>query len=80
MIYRIRSRICTVLLCSAATPAALFAQATEAGRGALRPYVHVLLAYGITWVLIALWVWMIARKMKRLAAGESGRPANDGGA
>lgn len=72
-------RICTALLCSAAAPAALFAQAAEAGRGALRPYVHVLLAYGIAWVLIALWVWMIARKMKRLAAGDSGDAANHGG-
>lgn len=73
-------RIFAALLYSAAAPAVLSAQAAEAGRGALRPYVHVLLAYGITWVLIALWVWMIARKMKRLAAGESGRPASDGGA
>jgi len=72
-------RICTALLCSAAAPAVLLAQA-EGGRGALRPYVHVFLAYGITWVLIAVWVWMIARRMKRLAAAESARPADDGGA
>jgi len=72
-------RSCTALLCSAAVPAALVAQATEAGRGALRPYVHVFLAYGVTWVLIALWVWMIARRMKRLAARKSAGPATDGG-
>lgn len=71
-------RICTALLCSAAAPAVLLAQA-EGGRGELRPYVHVFLAYGIMWVLIAVWVWMIARSMKRLAATESARPADDGG-
>ena len=71
-------RICTALLCSAAVPAVLLAQA-GGGRGALRPYVHVFLAYGITWVLIAVWVWMIARRMKRLAARESGGAANHGG-
>jgi len=71
-------RISTALLWSAAAPAVLLAQA-EGGRGALRPYVHVFLAYGITWVLIAVWVWMIARRMKRLAARESGGAANHGG-
>ncbi len=55
----------TVLLMATATPVALVAQA-EAGRGALRPYVHVLLAYGVAWILILVWVWRIARALKRL--------------
>lgn len=56
----------TAILLSLATPAGLLAQ--EAGRGALRPYVHVLLAYGAAWLLILIWVWMIARKLKRASA------------
>ena len=67
------SRTLTAVLFSLATPAHLLAQ--EAGRGALRPYVHVLLAYGAAWLLILVWVWMIARKLKR--AGTS--PTADGG-
>ena len=53
-----------------ATPATLFAQ--EAGRGALRPYVHVLLAYAVVWLLILVWVWMIARRLKHL--GDIAKP------
>ena len=53
-------------LISLATPAGLLAQ--EAGRGALRPYVHVLVAYGVVWLLILAWVWMIARKLNRAEA------------
>ncbi len=59
----------TAILFSLATPAHLLAQ--EAGRGALRPYVHVLLAYGAAWLLILLWVWMIARKLKRADASRT---------
>lgn len=54
-------------------PATLLAQ--EAGRGAMRPYVHVLLAYAVVWLLILAWVWMIARQLKRL--GSTAKP--DGG-
>lgn len=54
----------TVVLFLLAKPAGLLAQ--EAGRGALRPYVHVLLAYGVVWLLILVWVWMIAKKLQRL--------------
>ncbi len=54
-------------------PATLLAQ--EAGRGALRPYVHILLAYAAVWLLILVWVWMIARQLKRV--GGSAKP--DGG-
>lgn len=50
-----------------AAPVVLFAQ-TEAGRGALRPYVHVFVAYGIAWLAILLWVWRISRMMKRTGA------------
>ncbi|MDE2762930.1 MAG: hypothetical protein OXQ94_00595 [Gemmatimonadota bacterium] len=60
------SRTLTAVLLSLAMPAGLLAQ--EAGRGALRPYVHVLLAYGAAWLLILLWVWMIARNLKRAGA------------
>ncbi len=52
-------------LATLAAPTALLAQ-TEAGRGALRPFVHVLGAYGIAWILILVWVWRIARALKRL--------------
>lgn len=57
-----------------AAPAALAAQVADAGRGAMRPYVHVLLAYGVVWLLILLWVWMIARRLRRVAdpAGRDG--------
>lgn len=48
------------------TPAVVAAQAADGGRGALRPYVHVLLAYAVAWILILLWVWWIARKLARL--------------
>ena len=67
------SRSLTVVLLSFATPVGLLAQ--EAGRGALRPYVHVLLAYGVVWLLILLWVWMIARQLKHLG----GQANPDGG-
>lgn len=55
------------------TPVALAAQSTEGGRGALRPYVHVLLAYGVAWVIILFWVWWIARNLKRVNNGAHGR-------
>lgn len=45
---------------------ALAAAQDEAGRGALRPYVHVLVAYGIAWLLVLVWVWRIARGLKRV--------------
>ena len=65
----IRSRIvlrsCAAFLLSLAAPVALLAQ-TEAGSGALRPYAHVFLAYGVAWLLILFWVWRIARGLKRL--------------
>ncbi len=67
------SRTLTAVLFSLATPAHLLAQ--EAGRGALRPYIHVLLAYGAAWLLILVWVWMIARKLKRADSS----PTADGG-
>lgn len=49
-----------------AAPAVVAAQAAGGGRGALRPYVHVLLAYGVVWILILFWVWWIARKLSRV--------------
>lgn len=52
-----------------AAPALAVVQAAEGGRGALRPYVHVLLAYAVVWILILFWVWWIARKLSRLNNG-----------
>lgn len=68
------SRSLTTVLAALATPVGLMAQ-EEAGRGAMRPYVHVLLAYAVVWLLILLWVWMIARQLKRV--GDRATP--DGG-
>ena len=67
------SRSIAIGLLLLATPATLLAQ--EAGRGALRPYVHVLLAYAAVWLLILVWVWMIARQLKRVG----GSARTDGG-
>lgn len=66
------SRSLAVALFLLTTPASLLAQ--EAGRGALRPYVHVLLAYAVVWLLILVWVWMIARQLRRVGdrAGPDG--------
>ena len=64
------SRLMTAIPLSFATPVGLLAQ--NSGRGALRPYVHVLLAYGLVWLLILVWVWMIARKLKRATASAEG--------
>ena len=36
----------------------------------MRPYVHIFLAYGIAWILIAFWVWRISRGMRRMADRE----------
>lgn len=59
-----------------AVPTALFAQ-DEAGRGALRPYVHVLIAYGIAWLAILFWVWRISRMTKRVAE-KTAEPRGEG--
>ena len=42
------------------------AQVAEGGRGALRPYIHVFLAYAVVWIMILLWVWWIARRLKNV--------------
>ena len=52
-----------------AAPALAAVQAAEGGRDTLRPYVHVLLAYAVVWILILFWVWWIARKLSRLNNG-----------
>lgn len=59
-----RSSIASLWLLAA--PAVAAAQVVDGGRGALRPYVHVLLAYAVVWILIVLWIWWIARKLSRL--------------
>ena len=62
-------RSCAAFLFSLAVPAVALAQTTGGGRGALRPYVHIFLAYGAAWILILVWVWLIARGLKRVTAG-----------
>ncbi len=61
-------RSCAAFLFSLAVPAVALAQTAAGGRGALRPYVHIFLAYGAAWILILAWVWLIARGLKRVAA------------
>lgn len=56
----------------AAAGAEELALQAEAGRGALRPYVHVFAAYGVAWALIVVWVWRIARGLKRAEKGIEG--------
>lgn len=58
-------RSLTLVLSSLAVPFGLAAQAADAGRDPLRPHVHVLLAYAVAWLFILLWVWRIARHLKR---------------
>ena len=63
----------------ALVPAPLMAQADAQGRGALRPYIYVFVAYGLVWVLIGLWVFLIARRMGRLEKiAQSGPAAGNG--
>ncbi len=63
---------CAAAVLALSTPAVLVAQAAEGGRGALRPFVHVLMAYGIGWIIVLLWVWWIARSLKRVSNGVKG--------
>lgn len=59
-------RSLSLALSSLAVPFGLAAQSADAGRDALRPHVHVFLAYAVVWLFILLWVWVIARHLKRL--------------
>lgn len=59
------TRSLSLALSSLAVPFGLAARAADAGRDALRPHVHVFLAYAAVWLFILLWVWVIARKLKR---------------
>lgn len=59
------------------SPLSLVAQ--NQGRGALRPFAYVFVAYGLVWVIIGFWVFLIARRLGRLEerlgggrGGESG--------
>ena len=65
------------LLVLLSAPLPLVAQ--NQGRGALRPFAYVFLAYGLVWVIIGFWVFLIARRLGRLEerlggghGGESG--------
>ena len=48
------------------SPLPLAAQAGTQGRGDLRPFFYVFLAYGLVWVAIGFWVFLIARRLGRL--------------
>ena len=52
------------LLLGLAAPLPLLAQ--DQGRGALRPFAYVFVAYGLVWVIIGFWVFLIARRLGRL--------------
>ena len=54
------------LLTALLTPVSAFAQAPPIG-GPFRSYVHVLIAFGMAWVMVAIWVFRIGRKVSRLA-------------
>ncbi|NNM33892.1 MAG: CcmD family protein [Gemmatimonadetes bacterium] len=65
------------ILLSLLSPLSLVAQ--NQGRGALRPFAYVFVAYGLVWVIIGFWVFLIARRLGRLEerlgggrGGESG--------
>lgn len=66
-------RACAAAMLALGAPMALVAQTAEGGRGALRPYIHVLLAYGLAWVIVLIWVWWIARSLKRVNNEAHGR-------
>ena len=68
-------RVATVLSLLAAllTPASAFAQMPAIG-GPFRSYVHVLIAFGMAWMMVAVWVFRIGRRVSRIARElESGR-------
>ncbi|MGI9627125.1 MAG: CcmD family protein [Longimicrobiales bacterium] len=64
--------IALLLWFSVLIPAPVLAQGTQ-GRGALRPYFYVFAAYGLVWVLIGFWVFLIARRLGRLERNLQGR-------
>lgn len=64
-------RLLSVLLALLALPVPLLAQTQ--GRGALRPFFYVFLAYGLVWVAIGLWVFLIARRLIRLERNVPGQ-------
>ena len=68
-------RVLPLLLALLAVPVPLLAQTQ--GRGALRPFAYVFVAYGLVWVAIGLWVFLIARRLVRLERnppGQGGTP------
>ena len=71
-----RIRIVAALVALLASPVAVIAQDAQ-GRGALRPYIHIFVAYGLVWVLIGIWVWRIGTRLKVL---ERVVPRDDGSA
>ena len=59
-------RTSALLLALTASLASAFAQAPPIG-GPFRSYVHVLIAFGMAWVMVAVWVFRIGRKVSRIA-------------
>ena len=41
--------------------------AVQGGGNEFRPYLHVLLAYGLGWLLIAAWIYRISQKLSELS-------------
>jgi CcmD family protein len=62
----VRVAVVLSLLTALLTPVSAFAQAPPIG-GPFRSYVHVLIAFGMAWVMVAIWVFRIGRKVSRLA-------------
>jgi CcmD family protein len=54
------------LLAVLLTPVSAFAQAPPIG-GPYRSYVHVLIAFGVAWLMVAVWVFRIGRRVSRIA-------------
>ena len=57
-------RLLGPLLVILSAPMPLLAQ--NQGRGALRPFAYVFIAYGLVWVIIGFWVFLIARRLGRI--------------
>jgi hypothetical protein len=61
-----RVAVLVALLIGALSPPA-DALAQAAGSGPFRPYLHVFIAFGVAWVMVAVWVVQIGRKVRRIS-------------
>jgi uncharacterized membrane protein len=62
---RVLAVVITLLVAAVVVPADVLAQ-TAASRP-FRPYLHVFIAFGVAWVMVAVWVVQIGRKVKRIS-------------